>query len=297
MAPGSPTARPRRRLPLLEFFVLKLIEDAAIGLSAPRRPAPLTRFGREVLGWVHRSALGRVEKLRLHAQGSPALPALPRRRLGVAARATFVVDYDPVWPASFSDEASLIREFLGNACVGIHHVGSTSIPGLRAKPIIDIAVELLPRCHDEELDLVVSLLAKLGYRYLGYRGSRGGHFLEKTRDSARTHAIQLHPAGAAELAAMIRFRDLLRSHPGLAADYGHIKGALAAAVGGDRRIYVWYKSHWIDHQMRGLLEAGHAGWGAYFMSRNPPTLLNWYLRRPPFRPASEAERRLAHVRT
>lgn len=250
---------------------MKTAEDVALW-AARRKPQPfLPGLSRSLLWRVHRAALADLARL------PPAAPRPPRGRLGLRLDETFVVEYDPLWPHVYRREAELIREFLGPRCREIHHIGSTAVPGLASKPIVDIAVGVDATDFEAEARRGIADLGRIGYRYLGDRGGRGGHFLEKGFPPVRTHAIQLHPAGGAALGRLLRFRDRLRSDASFQADYAKVKAALAAAAASDRRQYVWYKAHWVNGSI--LDDPGRAGWAQWLLEQNPPSLYRMYWKR------------------
>jgi GrpB-like predicted nucleotidyltransferase (UPF0157 family) len=255
------------------YFRGKLTEDAAL-FALRRLPAlGLAGAAHAVLEGIHRDTLQRLRALPV--PGARDLP--PPRHLGVAHADTFVTAYDPAWPKLYEIEAGLIRQALGERLAAVFHIGSTAVPGLAAKPIIDVALALWPESFPREWPRAAESLARIGYRYLGYRPGLGGHFLSKGPAPFRTHAIQLHPADGAELAGLLRFRDELRRNSALAAEYQAIKHGLAARVGGDRRIYLWYKAHWMNDL---LLEGrDRRAWGRWLLSHPPPSFYWMHLQR------------------
>ncbi len=135
-----------------------------------------------------------------------------------------VVDYNPAWEQMFRKEAEKIRVILGANAVAIHHIGSTAVPGLRAKPIIDI----LPVVRElDPVDKLNGQFEALGYECLGEFGIPGRRYYRKGGDD-RTHQIHLFSAqNEAEIRRHLAFRDYLRSHPQAAAVYGELKSRLA----------------------------------------------------------------------
>ena len=117
-----------------------------------------------------------------------------------------IADYDPGWPILYEQEASRIQSALGDRVVRMAHVGSTSVPGLPAKPLIDIVLEV-PDSSDE--DGYVPMLQEAGYRLRGRETDWFQHRLFKGRDID----INLHvfTAGCAEVDRMLKFRDWLRT--------------------------------------------------------------------------------------
>lgn len=136
-----------------------------------------------------------------------------------------VVDYDPLWPLLFRKEADAISRILGDNLVLIHHIGSTSVPFLAAKPIIDI----MPVVKDlSGVDAVSGEFVKLGYEYLGEFGIKGRRYLRKGGQE-RTHQIHIFQMeDDTNILRHLAFRDYLRSHRDVAMEYAELKKDLAA---------------------------------------------------------------------
>lgn len=136
-----------------------------------------------------------------------------------------VVDYDPLWPLLFRKEADAISRILGDNLVLIHHIGSTSVPFLPAKPIIDI----MPVVKDlSGVDAVSGEFVKLGYEYLGEFGIKGRRYLRKGGQE-RTHQIHIFQMeDDTNIFRHLAFRDYLRSHRDVAMEYAALKKDLAA---------------------------------------------------------------------
>lgn len=136
-----------------------------------------------------------------------------------------VVDYDPLWPLLFRKEADAISRILGDNLVLIHHIGSTSVPFLAAKPIIDI----MPVVKDlSGVDAVSGEFVKLGYEYLGELGINGRRYLRKGGQE-RTHQIHIFQMeDDTNILRHLAFRDYLRSHRDVAMEYAALKKDLAA---------------------------------------------------------------------
>jgi GrpB-like predicted nucleotidyltransferase (UPF0157 family) len=256
------------------YFRRKLAEDAALFVLRRLPGGRAGAISRAMLDRIHRQVLQSLRAL------PPAEPGDAPRRLGVAHHETFVAAHDPIWTTLYDIEAASIRRGLDPAAVEVHHIGSTAVPGLAAKPIIDIGVGLPPEAFDREVVSARRRLSELGYRYLGDREGLGGHYLEKGAFPLRTHAIQLHPSGGPEMRGLLHFRDELRAKPRLAAEYQAIKQALAAMGGGDRRIYLWCKSHWLN----GLLRDSDEPWSDWLLAHPPPSLYRMRRRRLPRQP-------------
>jgi GrpB-like predicted nucleotidyltransferase (UPF0157 family) len=153
-----------------------------------------------------------------------------------------LVDYDPRWPGLFERERLLLEHAIGRCAVGgIHHVGSTAVPGLEAKPIIDILVGVADlassrACFDP--------LADLGYQYAPYLPEEM-HWFCKPDPRHRTHHLHLVPEGSARFRDELAFRDLLRSDPATATAYVALKRRLAEEFAEDREAYTAAKAGFI----------------------------------------------------
>src|SRR3989442_9718815 len=145
-------------------------------------------------------------------------------------RAIDVVDYDPAWDSVFADEAAQLAAVFGDTLVAIHHVGSTSVPGLEAKPTIDILVVLR---ETRTIDRFSASMENLGYRVRGecldaeIPGTPGRFYFTKNRADERTHHVHACAVGHSEIADKLAFRDYLRAHPHRAAEYAPPKHPLA----------------------------------------------------------------------
>ena len=154
-----------------------------------------------------------------------------------------IAAYDPSWPKVFAGEAQAIRQALGDVLVGIEHVGSTAIPGLAAKPIIDILAAVTALAEAE----AIPALEALGYDCRGENGIPGRFFFRKGLiEFKRTHHLHLVEAGHEQWASMLAFRDYLRSHPGDAQRYEALKRALAVKFRDNRRAYTNGKAEFVQ---------------------------------------------------
>jgi len=132
-----------------------------------------------------------------------------------------VMPYDEAWPNDFIKIRDEIKEVLGDLALRIEHVGSTSVRGLSAKPIIDIDVVIRDR---QVLDEVVSALAEIGYCHEGDLGIPGREaFKYDGKEHLRKHHLYVCTQDCAELKRHIVFRDYLRSHPEALREYSRIK--------------------------------------------------------------------------
>jgi GrpB-like predicted nucleotidyltransferase (UPF0157 family) len=162
-----------------------------------------------------------------------------------------IVPYDPTWPAQFAAERAAVVAALGPFVRDIQHMGSTAVPGLAAKPIIDILVAV------DSLDPAEEYIAALAP--LGYQTAPGGatdriFFLKGV---PRTHHLHIVLAGSWAHRRHIAFRDYLRAHPETVQAYEDMKRALAAQFGSNREGYTNAKTAWIaDVVTRHYAETG-----------------------------------------
>jgi GrpB-like predicted nucleotidyltransferase (UPF0157 family) len=196
--------------------------------------------------------------------------------LGVHDSEVRIAKYDAKWPEMFYREADRLERQLGSRVVAIHHVGSTAVPGLVAKPIIDIAIEIGQTGFGDDLDVCEDALGELGYMYLGNRGQKGGRMFGRNQSGMRTHAIQMHSKGSAALEGLLQFRQMLLRNPDLTRAYAEIKTGLGELFPDQRLIYVWYKTHWIEDLFLDK-SAAHA-WSRWLVSARIPTMVNILVR-------------------
>ena len=152
-------------------------------------------------------------------------------------------DYSKRWPGEFAEEVKRLRYLLGKTLIKVHHIGSTSIPGLAAKPIID----LLPVVSDLlELDQVTSSLEKAGYKAWGEYGLEGRRFFTKDANSVRTYNIHAYQQGHADIHRHVAFRDFLRSNHSICEQYASLKREAYRLYPDDINAYNDHKSDWIQ---------------------------------------------------
>jgi len=163
-----------------------------------------------------------------------------------------VLPYDEQWPLDFARIRDELRQALGELALAIEHVGSTSVPGLSAKPIIDIDVVIR---DDSLLKAAVSALEKAGYRHEGDLGIPGREaFRYEGKDHLRRHHLYVCPRDSRELKRHIAFRDYLRAHPEAVRAYSRVKEEGAALYPQDIEGYIAHKSPFIEdiYRMIGL---------------------------------------------
>ena len=161
-----------------------------------------------------------------------------------------VEDYDPHWPEEFEMLRSRIALVLDELATAIEHVGSTAVPGLAAKPIIDIDI-LLRSVSD--LPIVCTRLGSLGYEHRGDLGVAGREAF-RTPPGQIAHHLYACPPGSREYGRHIAFRDYLRSHAEDASAYVTLKRNLAHKFATDREAYNQGKTEFVRQILR---RAGH----------------------------------------
>jgi GrpB-like predicted nucleotidyltransferase (UPF0157 family) len=137
-----------------------------------------------------------------------------------------VVPHNPEWGREFEAEAHCLKQVLGELVVGLHHIGSTAIPGLSAKPIIDVLMVVLSL---SALDEETPTLEAIGYEAMGEYGIATRRYFRKNDFAGiRTHQVHAFEAASPHVERHLAFRDYLIAHPWVARDYGELKQRLAA---------------------------------------------------------------------
>ena len=160
-----------------------------------------------------------------------------------------VTDYDPAWPAMFEQERAKLDTALGSLVVTIEHVGSTAVPGLAAKPIIDLLVGV--RSLEEARPRCVEALQALGYRYIPEYQSwlPDELFFRKGVPGPWAHHVHVMQPSDPGWERRLLFRDYLRAHPHAAADYVNLKRRLAARYKDDIAAYRRGKDKFVQDTM------------------------------------------------
>ena len=157
-------------------------------------------------------------------------------------RASVVIsDYDPAWATHFLDFRAGLWPYVHDLATAFEHVGSTSVPGLAAKPIIDIDI-VVP--DEATAQRVISRLAPLGYRHRGFMGVPHRHAFFQPKDTP-AHHLYVCIEGCLALRNHLSLRDHLRAHPAAAAEYAALKRSLAQRHPHDIDAYVEGKTPFI----------------------------------------------------
>ena len=170
----------------------------------------------------------------------------------MGSRPVIIEDYNDAWPVMFNELKDILRDKLGELALTIEHVGSTSVPGLAAKPILDIdividSMSLLPQ--------VVGMLSELGYFHEGNLGVENREAFARTDDivphneemnQKPKHHLYVCNKESEALKKHITFRDILRQHPDLVTAYSSLKKELAEKFTNNRTAYTDGKTHFVD---------------------------------------------------
>lgn len=166
----------------------------------------------------------------------PAVGFWARGAHGVIARPVRVVPPDPAWAGRFAAEASRIRKALADVDVAVHHIGSTAIRGIVAKPIVDLLLEVRGLAA---LDARTAAMTALGYEAMGEFGLPGRrYFRRNSPEGVRLFHAHAFERGSAEARRHLAFRDYMNAHPVAAQDYGALKQRLAREFADDMQAYI-----------------------------------------------------------
>ena len=157
-----------------------------------------------------------------------------------------VVPYVEKWPEMFNSESFLIKMLLGDVAKNIHHIGSTSVPGLSAKPVIDILLEV----NDiNELDIFIPAMVNAGYIARGENGIAGRRYFIKGGDQ-RSHQVHAFSVGDIQILRHLAFRDYLRKNRNIAMAYAEMKRAAVLLYKNDAQRYSAFKTNFIEHHLQ-----------------------------------------------
>ena len=173
--------------------------------------------------------------------------------IGLESGVVRLVSYTPEWRRFFEEEEVRLREAVGRYLLDIQHVGSTAIPGMTAKPIVDIGIAV--RDFDEARVCVAPMVG-IGYEYKGENGIPRRHYFAK--GNPRTLHVHLNEIESRDWKSLVLFRDYLIRNPAAARDYANLKKELAARYEKDREAYLEGKAEFIE----GVLEKAGLGEGS-----------------------------------
>jgi GrpB-like predicted nucleotidyltransferase (UPF0157 family) len=169
-----------------------------------------------------------------------------------------IAPYDPGWVAAFQAERDRIAAALGPIARRIEHNGATAVPGLAAKPTIDIQISV---DNVEPLDRYAQPLAALGYTHLPHPDDAVCPFFYRPADWPHTHHVHVVQFGGGEERRTLAFRDYLRDHTGVAQEYAELKRQLApqfdAKDASSREAYAEAKSEFIERVIQLAFASGY----------------------------------------
>lgn len=154
-----------------------------------------------------------------------------------------VVSHDPAWSTRYVELAEELEQAFRSGGAEFHHVGSTSVRGLAAKPVIDILVEAT------DLDVVEAAtpdLIRLGYEARGENGIHGRSYFSRPPGPSLAVHVHAYAVGHPQVFRHLVFRDYLRAHPAAAAEYGELKQKLALRHATDRGAYQEAKADFVE---------------------------------------------------
>lgn len=166
-------------------------------------------------------------------------------------RVVRALPHDPAWEAAYANEAEAIGGALGETIVAIHHIGSTAILGILAKPIIDILAEVRDL---GEVDARAPAMMALGYQAMGEFGIAGRRYFRRSgADGARTHHVHMFEAQTPHVERHLAFRDYLRADRETARTYSDLKASLTGPDGISQEDYVAGKAAFVERTQKQAL--------------------------------------------
>ena len=169
-----------------------------------------------------------------------------------------VTSHDPSWKVSFSKESGKLLQALGQNIIAIHHIGSTSIPDIVAKPVIDVLVEV---ARIDQVDNHASQMCNLRYESMGEYGIGGRRYFRRSESDGRpAFHVHVFETKSEQVVRHLAFRDYLLTHPSKAKEYSELKADLSAGGFASKSDYQAAKAPFIEACVKDAVE-----W-----SRNPP---------------------------
>jgi GrpB-like predicted nucleotidyltransferase (UPF0157 family) len=165
--------------------------------------------------------------------------------IGLERGVVELAPYTAEWKRIFERDKARLQAAVGDHVLDIQHVGSTSIPGMVAKPIIDIGIAVR---NFEQATVCIEPIERLGYEYKGENGIPRRHFFVK--GDPRTHHVHVNEVDGRDWENQVFFRDYLIQHPGMAQEYAELKLELARRFPTDRQAYLDGKAPFIERVLR-----------------------------------------------
>lgn len=153
-----------------------------------------------------------------------------------------IVSHNVSWKDDFLAESQRIKSSVDDSSIWIEHIGSTAIPNIYAKPILDMAI----LCGDKGLENLADALVKIGYEYRGQFDEESGHFYAVSdKNNIRYCQVHIYTEANADWHSKLKFRDVLRENAELAREYNDYKLELAKTIS-DKSEYAAIKTKWVD---------------------------------------------------
>ena len=169
-----------------------------------------------------------------------------------------ILPYDPSWALEFQAERKDIARALGKIALRIEHSGSTAVPGLAAKPVIDIQVSVE---HLQPIRAYADPLATVGYVHVPHADDSFSPFFHRPREWAHTHHVHVVEFGGEDERRTLAFRDFLREHSDVSQEYAMLKKQLAAVADATdpsaREAYASAKGEFVNRVVQVALQAGY----------------------------------------
>jgi GrpB-like predicted nucleotidyltransferase (UPF0157 family) len=163
--------------------------------------------------------------------------------IGLKRNTLAIIDHDPSWTVLAAQACQAVRDACGELLIDVQHVGSTAVPNLPAKPIVDLAAAVVT--FDSALE-VVTRLTRIGYLYRGDHGDSGGHLLvTECAPDIRTIHMHVVEYNGRQWRDYLAFRDLLRHRSAIRKSYAELKRHLASICRDDRKLYTDSKAGFI----------------------------------------------------
>ena len=170
------------------------------------------------------------------------------RRMGLKVGEVKLEKWTSKWREGFEDEKRNLQSIFGELALDIQHIGSTSVEGLDAKPIVDIAIGLNDLSDFEKVRQKFESL--VDYSVKVEDNNPGEILVRKGTEENRTHFIHIMKQNSKEMCEVIKFRDILRTDPGVREQYSQLKRELAKKFPYDRKKYTASKSDFIKVHVR-----------------------------------------------
>jgi GrpB-like predicted nucleotidyltransferase (UPF0157 family) len=175
--------------------------------------------------------------------------------LGLQRGTVQIVPYTSLWVDLFQAERARLQDACGADALDIQHIGSTAVPGLAAKPILDLGIAI---ASGAVVTQCIPRLAALGYTYRGYRGPDQGYFFDRGPEEHLTHYLHMLLIDTPGWSNYLRFRDYLIAHPEVRDAYMRLKQELATQHADNRGAYTAAKTSFIQEMLAASAQAAES---------------------------------------